>query len=130
MGMTVIDPLNESGMGALGDWRYWVLGRAPGNISNEFGVRKKTSVQIILWTFFWLGQSMAASSPSLIDCQPLAPSQFSFYTLLVVLVLAALAVLGLGCNLYTSVWIPNIFLQMCNELIVCTFISFSQSSSG
>ena len=33
MGMIVIDPLDESGIGALGDWRYGVLGRALGNIS-------------------------------------------------------------------------------------------------
>ncbi len=41
MGMTVIDPLVDSGMGALGDWRCGVLGRASGNIYNEFRVRKK-----------------------------------------------------------------------------------------
>lgn len=40
MGMTVIDLLDDFGMGALGDWRCAVLGRAPGYISNEFGIRK------------------------------------------------------------------------------------------
>ena len=36
MGMIVINPFDESGTGALGDWRCGVLGKAPGNISNEF----------------------------------------------------------------------------------------------
>jgi hypothetical protein len=48
MGMTVIDLLDDCGIGALGDWRCGVLGRALVTYLMSFSVRDNSSTQIIL----------------------------------------------------------------------------------